>query len=181
MTMADLLLHPVRLRIMQAFLGGRTLTTGDLGGELADIPPASLYRHVARLADAGILIVVAERQVRGAVERTYEMADGALIGADEFAGMTAEQHRRAFLVYVCALIDHFDRYLAQTDIDPLRDGVGYRITGLWLDDTELVELQREVAELFAPYLTNTPRLGRRRRLLGTVLLPADPPSTERKS
>ena len=30
MTSADLLLHPVRLRIVQAFLGDRALTTGDL-------------------------------------------------------------------------------------------------------------------------------------------------------
>jgi hypothetical protein len=175
--MAELLLHPVRLRIMQAFLGGRALTTADLGAELADIPPASLYRHVARLVDAGVLTVVAQRQVRGAVERTYEMGERALIGADEFAGMTADQHRQAFLIYVSALIDHFDRYLARTDIDPPRDGVGYRMTGLWLDDTELAELQRGVAELFAPYLMNTARPGRRRRLLGTVLLPM----TERES
>lgn len=117
---------------------------------------------MARLVEAGVLTVVAERQVRGAVERTYEMGP-ALIGADEFAGMTVEQHRRAFLVYACALIDHVDRYLAEPGIDPLRDGLCYRITGLWLDDTELAELQRGVAELFAPYLTNTHRPGRRAR------------------
>ena len=58
MTTADLLLHPVRLRIVQAFLGDRALTTSDLAAELADIPPASLYRHVARLVDAGVLAVV---------------------------------------------------------------------------------------------------------------------------
>jgi len=68
---ADLLLHPVRLRIVQAFLGDRALTTGELRAELPDVPPASLYRHIARLVDAGVLGVVSERRVRGAVERTY--------------------------------------------------------------------------------------------------------------
>ena len=43
MASADLLLHPVRLRIVQAFLGDRALTTSDLAAELADVPPASLY------------------------------------------------------------------------------------------------------------------------------------------
>ena len=66
-----LLLHPVRLRIVQAFLGDRALTTTALREELADIPPTSLYRQVARLVAAGVLMVVAERRVRGAVERTY--------------------------------------------------------------------------------------------------------------
>jgi len=70
-TSADLLLHPVRLRIVQAFLGDRALTTTALREELADIPPTSLYRQVARLVAAGVPMVVAERRVRGAVQRTY--------------------------------------------------------------------------------------------------------------
>src|SRR5215831_1697445 len=64
-TSADLLLHPVRLRILQTFLGDRTLTTSDLQAELPDVPPASLYRHVGKLVDAGVLAVVSERRVRG--------------------------------------------------------------------------------------------------------------------
>lgn len=43
----------------------------------ADVPPASLYRHVARLVDAGVLAVVAERRVRGAVERTHVLRTSA--------------------------------------------------------------------------------------------------------
>ena len=64
MASADLLLHPVRLRIIKAFLGDRALTTGQLATELADVPPGSLYRHVALLTRAGVLQVVAERRVR---------------------------------------------------------------------------------------------------------------------
>ncbi|MEE3921886.1 helix-turn-helix domain-containing protein [Micromonospora sp. BRA006-A] len=58
----ELLMHPVRLRIVQAFLGGRTLTTTDLRAELSDVPPATLYRQVATLADHGVLHTVGERR-----------------------------------------------------------------------------------------------------------------------
>ena len=77
MATADLLLHPVRLRIVEAFLGDRALTTTQLRAELPDVPAGSLYRHVAKLVDAGVLSVVGERRVRGAVERTYVLRDGA--------------------------------------------------------------------------------------------------------
>jgi len=40
MASADLLPHPVRLRIVQAFLGDRALATGALATELADVPAA---------------------------------------------------------------------------------------------------------------------------------------------
>jgi Fe2+ or Zn2+ uptake regulation protein len=63
-------LHPVRLRILEAFLGDRKLTTADLRAELPDISAASLYRHIAFLVEGGVLEVVAERRVRGAVEQT---------------------------------------------------------------------------------------------------------------
>jgi hypothetical protein len=172
MTSADLLLHPVRLRIVQAFLGDRALTTGGLRSELPDVPPASLYRHVARLVDAGVLGVVSERRVRGALERTYILrTSAAAVGFDELGQMSADDHRRAFLGFVATLISDFDRYLTRDHIDLLRDGVSYRLAGLWLDDLELLELTRQLIAVLQPRLANAPKPGRTRRILATVLLP----------
>ena len=171
MTSADLLLHPVRLRIIQAFLGDRALTTADLRSELPDVPPASLYRHVALLAQAGVLSVVGERRVRGAVERTYVLrVAAASLNLDEVDTMSREDHRQAFMAFVAGLLGDFDRYLSRDDVDHLRDGVGYRMAGLWLDDGELAEFLRDLTRVIQPRLANAPRPGRRRRILGTVLL-----------
>jgi hypothetical protein len=172
MTSADLLLHPVRLRIVQAFLGDRALTTTALRAELPDVPAASLYRHVARLVAGGVLAVVAERRVRGAVERTYVLrSSAASVSLDELAKMTPDEHRQAFLAYVAALIGDFDRYLARGDIDLLRDGVTYRLAGMWLSDAELTKLAHELIAVVQPRLANAPKRGRKRRIFGTILLP----------
>ena len=174
MSSADLLLHPVRLRIIRTFLGDRALTTADLRRELPDVPPASLYRHVARLVHAGVLSVVSERRVRGALERTYVLrVAAASINLDELDRMTREDHRQAFMAFVAGLLGDFDRYLSREDIDLARDGVSYRMAGLWLDDTELSELARELARVLQPRLANPPRRGRRRRILGLVTLPGE--------
>ena len=135
-------------------------------------PAASLYRHVARLVDAGVLAIVAERRVRGALERTYVLRlSAAAIGLDEVAAMSADDHRQAFMAFVAGLLGDFDRYLARGDIDLLRDGVSYRMAGLWLDDAEYAELLRELTRVLQPRLANPPRPGRKRRILGSVLLP----------
>ncbi len=174
MTSADLLLHPVRLRIVQAFLGDRRLTTSELAAELDDVPAGSLYRHVARLARAGVLRVVAERRVRGALERTYALRTAAAqVGPAEAAALGPEEHARAFLAFAASLLASFDRYLEGTAAPDLaRDGVGYRMAGLWLTDEELGELVRDVAAAVAPRQGNRPGPGRRRRLVAGVLLPA---------
>jgi hypothetical protein len=176
MASADLLLHPVRLRIVQAFLGDRALTTTQLRAELPDVPSGSLYRHVARLVDGGVLAVVGERRVRGALERTYVLRNSAArLGVKEIAEMSRDEHRQAFLAFVAGLIGDFDRYLARDEIDPLRDGASYNLAAMWLDDAELAELARELYIVLEPRLANQPRGGRTRRLLATVLLPAPDP------
>ncbi len=174
MSTADLLLHPVRLRIVQAFLGDRALTTSELRSELPDVPPATLYRHVARLVDAGVLAVVAERRVRAATERTFVLrASAASITLDEIERMSLEDHRNAFLAFVAGLLADFDRYLSREDIDVLRDGASYRLAGMWLDDSEFAELIRDLVRVLQPRVANAPKAGRRRRILATVLLPGD--------
>jgi hypothetical protein len=173
-TSADLLLHPVRLRIVRAFLGDRALTTTELRTELTDVPAASLYRHVARLVAGGVLAVVAERRIRGALERTYVLrTQTASIGLDELATMTPDLHRSAFLVYMAGLIGDFDRYLDRGDIDLLRDGVSYRMAGFWLTDAEATELVHALMTAIEPRLANAPGPGRKRRIFGTILLPGD--------
>ena len=174
MTSAELLLHPVRLRIVQAFLGDRALTTAQLRAELSDVPTASVYRQVARLVEAGVLSVVAERRVRGAVERTYVMrAAAARISAGELAKMSPDEHRQAFLAFVAGLIGDAERYLARPDVDPLRDGASYNMAALWLTDHELLEFARELYTVVQPRAANGLKPGRNRLLFATVLLPTD--------
>jgi Helix-turn-helix domain len=174
---ADLLLHPVRLRILQAFLGDRALTTSQLSAELSDVPAASLYRHVARLVDGGALQVVAERRVRGAVERTYVLRQAAArVRVNEIASMQADELRAMFMAFVAGLLGDIDRYLTRGKPDLVRDGVAFGVEGLWLDDAEFTDMMRELYVVLDARRANTPAKGRRRRLLASLLLPADEPA-----
>ena len=172
MATADLLLHPVRLRIVKAFLGDRVLTTAQLAAELDDVPAGSVYRHVGLLTKAGVLHVVAERRVRGTVERGYALRIvAARMDPAEVAAMSPDEHAQAFLAFVAGMLGDADRYLTGPDPDPARDGAGYRVAGLWLTDAEFAEFVRDLAAVALPRLANAPGPGRRRRLLYTVLLP----------
>jgi hypothetical protein len=77
----------------------------------------------------------------GALERTYVLRlTAATIRPDQLDAMSVDDHRQAFMAFVA--VGDFDRYLDRGDIDLLRDGVSYRMTGLWLDDAEHAELLR---------------------------------------
>ena len=72
---ADIILHPVRLRILVA-LGGTKLTAQQLVRLLPDVPQTTLYRQLNLLTRHGVLEVAEERRVRGTVERVYRPAPG---------------------------------------------------------------------------------------------------------
>ncbi len=167
----DILLHPIRLRIVMV-ASGRTVTIADLARSLPDVAQATLYRQVAVLVEAGILEITDERPVRGTVERTYALNQGAAtIDATQAHAMSAEEHLEAFTIFAGTLIDAYGRYLASPDAVPADDGVSYRQVPLWLDDDEFAELAADVAAAIARHVDNEPEPGRRRRLLTEIIMP----------
>jgi DNA-binding MarR family transcriptional regulator len=65
--------HPLRISILEVLGidGGRTLSPKDLSLEL-QAPLSNVNYHVTALAKAGLIEIVHERQVRGAVEHFYQ-------------------------------------------------------------------------------------------------------------
>lgn len=181
MATADLLLHPVRARILQTLLGADELTTAQLRDQLPDIAPATMYRHVAALAQADILEVVQETPIRGTVERSYRVRqDRALVDADARASMTKEDHRRAFTVFTGAMLADFDRYLAHDDTEPAREGVMYRQGAVWLTDEEFTALVEELEAVVARHTKTKPDDGRSRHLISFAMMPDAPTRTSTK-
>jgi len=174
MNRADLVLHPVRLRIILAFARGRRLTPQQVAAVLPDVPQATLYRQIDRLYRGGALAIGAERKVRGAVERTYVLAEGgASVSPEDLAMSSRDSHLGYFTAFAAGLIAQFKQYLERSDIDLLKDGVGYRQVVLNLSDEELMEMARAFNAALGRFLAYESTPGRKRRMLATVLFPLD--------
>src|SRR5260370_28646786 len=136
MTKADLIIHPVRLRIIQAFGGGRRLTTQELASFVPDVPRASLYRHLNLLVDAGVLAVVEERPVRAIQERVYALvATAANVGPADYTTTDAGDHLRYFGAFLELLRNDFAQYVQSAAPANLAvDCVAYYQMPLFLSD-----------------------------------------------
>jgi DNA-binding transcriptional ArsR family regulator len=173
----DLLLHPVRLRIVHAMSGGRVRTTSDLCAALPDVPKTTVYRHVGLLAEAGVLEVEGEQRVHGAVERRYRLHRArAVIDRDTAASMSLDDHRRAFAAAMATLLAEFNTYLDQEHADPTADSVGYTQVPLWLSQEELAELIDEVRSALVARRDNEPTPDRSPYLLSPILFPLGEPA-----
>ncbi|MCW6008885.1 helix-turn-helix domain-containing protein [Micromonospora sp. CPCC 205371] len=167
----ETVLHPVRLRIVHALVD-RELTARQLGAVLSDVPQASLYRHVGRLVDAGVLRVTREERVRGGTQRTYTVVESAVtLAPQDFAAASLADHQRYFAAFVGALIAGFEQYLRTTGAAPIRDGVVYQQIPVWVTPTESRQLTATITDLLRPLRARTGGRRRRRTTFAMVLHP----------
>ena len=167
----DLLLHPVRLRIILA-VAGREATTQELANDLPDVPQATLYRHINTLAAAGILTVVQERRVRNTIEKTYALPDQNLeLTVEDLEDAQPEDYVRLFTEYLGLQLGYFVRYVQQGNVDLLRDHVAFNMVPLYLSESEVQEFAQDLNDALLPYTRNRRSPRRRRYILGVLSLP----------
>lgn len=181
MTRADLILHPVRMRVLIA-LHARTLTPKQLAAELKDVAPATLYHHLNLLTDAGIIRIVEERLVRGTLhEKIYTLSDiSTFLSPDEIAHASKDELMQYFLTFLAKVIGDHARYLDLKEGSYYTDA-GYNQHPVYLSDEEFVQFRQAINAALLPWLKQEPAPGRRRHLLTTILIPeleSERPSNE---
>jgi predicted ArsR family transcriptional regulator len=169
---AKLLLHPVRMRIVQTLVGDRKLTVQEMGQRLPDVPQATLYRHLNQLVQGNIIKVVSQNQVRGTIERVYGLAQGgSSLSAEEFQKSTKEEQMEVFMQFISMVINGFGSYLEQDHIDLVKDGVTFRQADFYLSDEEFAEFIQSLGDVYRKAMQYEPAEGRRKRTISTIIVP----------
>ncbi len=167
----NILLHPVRLRIIMA-AASRQVTAQQLANELPDIPQATLYRNIKALAGAGILSVVRERRVRNTLEKTYALAEeGLFLTPEDLKNARPEDYIRLFTQYLGQLLGYYARYIQAGNVDIVRDHLAFEMFPVFLSETEVQSLGQALNAALRPYLKNGPSPERRRSVLGLMAIP----------
>ncbi|CCH32850.1 helix-turn-helix domain-containing protein [Actinosynnema sp. NPDC047251] len=172
MELTQLMLHPIRLRIVNSVFDGRPFTTSQLRDRLPDVPKATMYRHVGLLVEHGLIEVEREERKAGAVERTYRLHRSRTVIDDAAAAaMTKEDHRHGFAAGIASIVGEFEVYIGQDDTDPTTDMASYRQVSLWLDDTEKEAFYEDLIAAVRAHLDNGPSPGRKRHLMAMIMFP----------
>ena len=158
-----------------------SLTTRELCARLPELPKATVYRQVERLARGGVLEVESERRVRGAVERRYRLVpEAAAVTAADARSMTLEDHRRVFPAAMATLMADFDAYLDRPGADPFADQVSYRQYIVWLSPQERARFIRELERLVRSLASNETSDQRAAYLWSTPFFPATRTPVQRR-
>ena len=166
-----LILHPVRMKIIQSLINGKQLTVQQISERVKDIPQATLYRQLSTLLEADLIQVVQENQIRVTVEKVYALKEQSINSQEEFLNLSKEEHLELFLTFTTQLLGLYENYLNQGDGDLVRDGAGYRVAMLYLSDEEYMELMKNIGSLIQKATLNEPSPERKAKNIATIIIP----------
>jgi DNA-binding transcriptional ArsR family regulator len=162
----EVLLNPIRSRIIQYLARNQKATAGDISSLMTDIPKTTLYRHLKILYKHKIIMVVEENRVRGSVERTYSLN---LKTIDE--KNTKENALGNAFGFLMKIYGDFDRYFSEENKKPSADKIFLSNVSLLMNDDEFDELFKKINGLLAEHLNNKPNKERKQRSLSFISSP----------
>ncbi len=171
------MMHPVRLRILQV-LGSDELTTNEIAERMQDIPKSSIYRYLKVLLGAELVAIAGTRLVKGIEEKRYVVARSLYLNGDDVAGMSVDDHVRAFATYMLLVQQGFTNYLrtsADSDkhIDMTEDRAGYTEVQFYATDAEFDAAMLALNQALRPLLHNSATDNRHARKLITITHPIE--------
>jgi len=163
----DVLLNPVRMRIIQTLAVRQNMTATEICEKISDVPRTTLYRHIKILLDNDVLSVISEQKIRGSLERTLALNTGEIVKHNTLENAT--QNAFAFLMnkYVT-----FQNYFNGENPDPAKDKIFLNNTILMTTDDEFDQFLSELSGLLVKYNFEFSK-GRKARDISIVSAPEE--------
>ncbi len=164
--LSEIVMNPVRQRIIQFLITSGKGTPADILQKLPDVPPASLYRHMKKLLSAGCIEVVEEKKIRGTIEKTYALCKDP-VGQNP----TNQELGKVFYQLLLSMQGTFLHYFADEQADPQKDMLLLQTATLLMSDEEFMKLLTDIGALLAQAASNELGAGRKVRRLSFISSP----------
>ncbi|KOY82962.1 transcriptional regulator [Lysinibacillus macroides] len=152
---AEVLMHPVRMKILQALMHNKEegLSTLEMISVIKDVPQATLYRHIQILVDENIIKIVKERKVRSVTEKFYALNEGAAkLSKEDWIQLTTKQKLNYISYYQVALLSQYQNYLHSLDEkESTADLATFSLADLTLTKDQFISFDRELNDLLTKY------------------------------
>lgn len=170
---AELIIHPVRLRILQA-VAATALTTQEISEALPDVPTSSVYRHLKLLLEGGIVDVVDTHRAKGTQKKVYRLIGAPHLSQADITDLSKAGNLKYFTAYIATLLQGFSDYLNSQKDAPLdleADYVGYTEIIYFANEDELKTLGEEMSAALQKVARNPASDGRQLRKMAFISHP----------
>lgn len=165
--MNEVMLNPVRIRVIQELAIRRSITATELCEKISDVPRTTIYRHINILLDNNILTVVSEKKIRGSLERTLALNVEEISKNNTLKNATGNAF--SFLMNKYA---GFHNYFSGERPDPAKDKIFFNNSVLMMNDNEFDQFLSELRVLLIKYSFEVAN-GRKARDISIISSPVE--------
>lgn len=170
----DCITNPVKCKLLLEIHSQGKATAKHLADTYNDMSQATLYRHLKKMLNDGILQVVEEKQVRGTVEKTYSLAYDINSNMETMVEENSgDLYMQYFMQYIFGFAKQFQEYCQSPNINIKEDMTGFSLSPLYLSDDELTSLVTSISQIINAVKSNGPNPERKLRTIGVIVSPAE--------
>lgn len=169
----EIMLNPVRMRIIQVISAGQSITTTELCEKIGDVPRTTVYRHIKILLDHNILSVISEKKIRGSLERTLSLNIGEISKHNTLEN--ASQNALGFLMKKYSM---FQKYFDSENRDPDKGKFFLNNSVMMMDDNEFDQFLSEIRGILIKYNFEVAK-GRKIRDISIISAPVEEENNEK--
>lgn len=164
--------NPTKVKLITEIEKQGKTTAKQLAKAVPGLPQATLYRYLKKMVSDGIITVVEENQVRNVKEKVYSLSFDLDAEVKKMVDdKTGNGYVTLFRQFCFGLIDEFQKYVDDGEIDIANDGSGFRITPFYATKAELEEMAKKINEVVLPYHELAPSPERKLRNFAVVYTP----------
>ncbi len=166
---ADVIINPIRLRIIQYAAHNMPVTVAQIAGAMPDISKATLYRHVRVLVDNEILTVVGQEKIRGTFEQSYSLNLQKINSAGQES--TAEMQALVYSM-LGKLMEDFRQYFSTDTPNPVEDRLFVGANTLYLNNDSYDDFVQDIYAIVEKYSQSPADKNGKVRMITFVSSPA---------
>ena len=168
----EYLTNPLKNKLLTEIKSSQKITAKEISAKLKEIPQTTLYRHLNRMVEDGIIEVIGENQIKNLREKIYALA---IDFDEEMKAIENDSSNQLFLAqfkaFTNGLEEEFHKALTDKRLGDAQGSYGFNITPFYATNEEVHELAFKIQELLKPYTEIESCPMRRLRNIASIITP----------
>lgn len=169
----NILVKPLTIKIIR-LLTNNELTIKEINQKIDTVSKASLYRHIKKMYDEGIIKVVSERLINGITEKTYTFAidGGGKLSLDYINKLSQKEYKTLFAQFIAMITGDFEDNFNDYELSYIKNKTKFSQILLYLSKDEQKEFNEGMNKLLTKYIDNKLDDNREKKVLSFISMPS---------
>lgn len=171
MKKSDIVAQPLSMKIIRLLMNNE-LTVKEIKHHLTDVSQTSLYRHIKKMYDVGLLKITKEEIIKGIIKKTYTFAkENGVLTKEELNNLTKDEYEDLFMQFIAILISDFKDNLENNK--NFKTELDFYQAPVYLSKKESQEMRADLEKIIKKYLNNKNTKERKLNILSLTFMPSN--------